>query len=156
LLACDESRKGYLRDVVLIAIETGMRQAELVGLRWELMNLDKATARLPDTKNGEDRTVPLSKAAVALLIERKRGGAGVGAVWPGITTEAVKQAFQRARDRAGLKDFHFHDLRHEATSRFFEKGLTVMEAASVTGHKDLRMLKRYTHLDASKLALKLG
>jgi integrase len=155
LLACDDSRKGYLRDVVQLAIETGMRQAELLGLRWELIDLEKATARLLDTKNGDDRTVPLSKAAVALLSRRKRGGKGIGAVWPGITTEAVKQAFQRARVRAGLRDFHFHDLRHEATSRFFEKGLNVMEAASVTGHKDLRMLKRYTHLDASKLALKL-
>ncbi|CAN7509919.1 site-specific integrase [Variovorax sp. LjRoot290] len=156
LLACDDSRRGYLRDVVTLAIETGMRQAELLGLRWELIDLEKATARLVDTKNGEDRTVPLSKAAVALLTKRKPEGEGNGTVWPGITTEAVKQAFQRARDRAGLEDFHFHDLRHEATSRFFEKGLNMMEAASVTGHKDLRMLKRYTHLDASKLALKLG
>jgi integrase len=156
LAACDGSRKGYLRDVVQLAIETGMRQAELLGLRWELIDLEKATARLIDTKNGEDRTVPLSKAAVALLAARKPEGGGVGAVWPGITTEAVKQAFQRARDRAGLNNFHFHDLRHEATSRFFEKGLNMMEAASVTGHKDFRMLKRYTHLDAAKLALKLG
>ncbi|MGR4871896.1 integrase [Variovorax sp. LARHSF232] len=156
LLACDDSRRGYLRDVVTLAIETGMRQAELLGLRWELIDLEKATARLLDTKNGEDRTVPLSKAAVALLTKRKPEGEGNGTVWPGITTEAVKQAFQRARDRAGLEDFHFHDLRHEATSRFFEKGLNMMEAASVTGHRDFRMLKRYTHLDASKLALKLG
>lgn len=156
LAACDDSRKGYLRDVVLLAIETGMRQAELLGLQWDLVDLEKATARLLDTKNGEDRTVPLSKAAVALLSRRKLEGEGIGSVWPGITTEAVKQAFQRARDRAGLEDFHFHDLRHEATSRFFEKGLNMMEAASVTGHKDFRMLKRYTHLDASKLALKLG
>ena len=50
----------------------------------------------------------------------------------------------------------FHDLRHEATSRFFERGLNVMEVASITGHKDLKMLKRYTHLKAEDLALKLG
>ena len=160
LLACDDSRGGYLRDVVLLAIETGMRQSELLCLRWELIDLEKATARLLDTKNGEARTVPLSRAAVALLKGRRPAGQGMGEVlgevWQGTTTEAIKQSFQRARDRAGLQDFHFHDLRHEATSRFFEKGLNVMEAASVTGHKDLRMLKRYTHLDAAKLALKLG
>ena len=51
---------------------------------------------------------------------------------------------------------HFHDLRHEATSKFFEKGLNVMEVATITGHKDLRMLQRYTHLRAEDLAKKLG
>ena len=58
--------------------------------------------------------------------------------------------------RAGIKDLHFHDLRHEATSRFFEKGLNVMEVGAITGHKDLRMLQRYTHLRAEDLAIKLG
>ena len=57
--------------------------------------------------------------------------------------------------RAGIIDLRFHDLRHEATSRFFEKGLNVMEVAAITGHKDLRMLQRYTHLRAEDLARKL-
>ena len=70
-------------------------------------------------------------------------------------TEAIKRAFMRACDRAGLVDFHFHDLRHEATSRLFEKGLNPMEVASITGHKTLQMLKRYTHLNAGDLASKL-
>jgi site-specific recombinase XerD len=55
-----------------------------------------------------------------------------------------------------LKDLRFHDLRHEATSRLFEKGLGIMEVASMTGHKSLSMLKRYTHIEAEKLARKLG
>ena len=62
----------------------------------------------------------------------------------------------RACKRVGIEDLRFHDLRHEATSRFFEKGLHVMEVAAITGHKDLRMLKRYTHLRAEDLVLKLG
>ena len=62
----------------------------------------------------------------------------------------------RACKRAGIRGLRFHDLRHEATSRFFEKGLNVMEVASITGHKDLRMLLRYTHLRAEDLAEKLG
>lgn len=156
LLACAGSRRGYLRDVVKLAIETGMRQGEILGMRWELIDLDNATARLLDTKNGDARTVPLSKAAVGLLAARRPEGNPVGPVWPGITREAVKQSFERACERAQIAGLRFHDLRHEAASRFFEKGLNVMEAASVTGHKDLRMLKRYTHLDASKLAAKLG
>lgn len=70
--------------------------------------------------------------------------------------EALKLSFQRAVRRAGIGGLRLHDLRHEATSRFFEKGLNVMEVASVTGHKTLQMLKRYTHLSATDLAARLG
>jgi integrase len=156
--ACGGGRAGgaaYLRDVVLLAIETAMRRSELLSLRWEDIDLDRATARLHDSKNGEPRTVPLSQRARALL-RGMHPAAGVGLVWPEATGNSVRLAFTRATARAALPNLRFHDLRHEAASRFFEKGLNVMEAASVTGHKDLRMLKRYTHLDASKLALKLG
>ncbi|MGB5614379.1 MAG: tyrosine-type recombinase/integrase [Sedimenticolaceae bacterium] len=62
----------------------------------------------------------------------------------------------RAICRAGIEDLRFHDLRHEATTRLFEKGLNIMEVASITGHKDLHMLRRYTHLKAEDLARKLG
>lgn len=155
--ACKASRAGYLRDVVALAIETAMRQAELVGLRWEQIDLDRGVARLLETKNGEGRAVPLTVAARSILRRlRPVDGGALGLVWPGVTCEGVKQAYQRACERAGIEDLRFHDLRHEAASRFFEKGLNVMEAASVTGHKDLRMLKRYTHLDPAKLAAKLG
>jgi len=78
-----------------------------------------------------------------------------GPVFPGVTGGAVKQAFQNARKRAGIEDLRFHDLRHEAVTRLFEKGLHPIEVASISGHKDMRMLQRYTHLEASKLAEKL-
>ena len=68
----------------------------------------------------------------------------------------VRTEFSTACKRAGITNLHFHDLRHEATSRFFEKGLNVMEVGAITGHKDLRMLQRYTHLRAENLAMKLG
>ena len=68
----------------------------------------------------------------------------------------IRCLWNRACKRAGITDLHFHDLRHEATSRFFEKGLNVMEVATITGHKDLRMLQRYTHLRVEDLAKKLG
>ena len=69
---------------------------------------------------------------------------------------AARGLWARACKRAGIEDLRFHDLRHEATSRIFEKGLNVMEVAAITGHKDLRMLQRYTHLRAEDLAVKLG
>lgn len=72
-----------------------------------------------------------------------------------IHPDAFKTAWNRACKRAGIEDVRFHDLRHEATSMFFEKGLNVIEVAAITGHKDLRILKRYTHLRAEDLAKKL-
>ena len=131
-----------------------MRQGELIGLRWEHVDLARRIAHLPDTKNGEARTVPLSSTAVDVLRALPRSIHAE--VFPGLTTEAVKRAFARARRRAGLEDLHFHDLRHEATTRLFERGLNIMEVATITGHKDLRMLRRYTHLKAEELARKLG
>lgn len=156
--ACADTRGGYLRAIVELALETGMRQSELVGLEWDRVSLPRRTIRLMEgtTKNGHGRGIPLSRRAVEVLEGIASEDERHGRVFPDLTAEAVKRAFIRTCERAGLKDFHFHDLRHEATSRLFEKGLNVVEAASVTGHKDTRMLMRYTHLDASKLADKLG
>lgn len=148
-----------------------MRQEELVKLQWKHVDLARATARVIDPKNGEDRTVPLSSVARKILdgLTRSIGGR----VFP-TTTSAIKQSWIRAKERAkrlyladceksGMKpdkdfldDLRFHDLRHEATSRLVEKGLEILEVATITGHKDLRMLKRYTHLKAENLARKLG
>jgi integrase len=116
-------------------------------------HLDARTAFLPETKNGESRAVPLSSRAAAVLESLPRTDD------PRVfktTTQAVKLAWKRACKRAGIKDLHFHDLRHEAASRLAEKLPNLIELAAVTGHKDLRMLKRYFHPRASDLAKKLG
>ena len=152
--ACRQARNPWLLPLVQLAIETAMRRGELLRLRWEHIDLNRRTAHLPDTKNGEARTVPLSMTAVAVI--RALPHALHGDVFPGVTTEALKRSYVRATRRAGIDDLRFHDLRHEATTRLFEKGLNIMEVASITGHKDLRMLRRYTHLKAEDLAQKLG
>jgi integrase len=138
----------------MLAIETAMRQSELVGMHWEHVDLTRRTVFLPDTKNGDSRSVPLSTVAVGVLIDLPRGIRGD--LFPGLTTEAIKQAFVRATGRAGIVDLRFHDLRHEATTRLFERGLNIMEVSAITGHKDLSMLRRYTHLKAEDLAKKLA
>ena len=152
--ACQAARNPRLLPIVQLALETAMRQGELIRLRWEHIDLNRRTAHLPDTKNGESRTVPLSTTAVEVLRVLPRSL--LGQVFPGVTTEAIKRAYIRAVRRAGIEYLRFHDLRHEATTRLFEKGLNIMEVASITGHKDLRMLRRYTHLKAEDLARKLG
>jgi len=152
LMACQESKSLYLEAIVRLALETGMRRGEILGLSWGHVNMSKGTVHLPDTKNGDSRTVPLSPAAQDVLRGLTRSIDG--RVFP-VGDSGFVHTFQRATERAGLKDLHFHDLRHEATSRFFEKGLDLMEVASITGHKSLSMLKRYTHLRAEDLAKKL-
>ena len=152
--ACRKARNPWLLPAVQLALETAMRQGELISLRWEHIDLNRCTAHLPDTKNGESRTVPLSTTAIRVLRALPRSLHGQA--FPGVTTEAIKRAYIRAVRRAGIENLRFHDLRHEATTRLFEKGLNIMEVASITGHKDLRMLQRYTHLKAEDLALKLG
>jgi integrase len=152
LAAADAGRVDYLRPLIILAIETGMRRGELLGLEWRHIDLEARVAHLPLTKNGESRDVPLSTRAVGTLRALQTGKDGqVFAAAP----NAVRLAWERLVRRAGLSDLHFHDLRHEAVSRLFERGLNVVEVSSISGHKELRMLGRYTHLRAVDLAHRL-
>ncbi|UYW27503.1 site-specific integrase [Methylorubrum extorquens] len=153
LAAADAGRVRYLRPLIELAVETGMRRGELLSLRWEHINLDRRVAHLPLTKNGTSRDVPLSTRAVETLRSLRTGeSTTVFTAAP----NAVRLAWERLRRRVGLEDLHLHDLRHEAVSRLFEKGFNVVEVASISGHRELRMLQRYTHLRAADLATRLG
>lgn len=176
------ARNPWLLPLVQLAIETAMRRGELLALEWENVDLKRQTAHLPDTKNGDARTVPLSTKAVAILaalpyadadedeeVEERRTGKVFAT-----TALALRKGFTRAIERAQeqykagckaakrkplagfLADVHFHDTRHEAASRLAEKLSNVLELSAVTGHRDLRMLKRYYHPRAEDLAKKLG
>ena len=171
LKACGESGNLWLLPAVRLAMETAMRIGEIVesfgkkdpvtgirpqlttGMLWKHVDLGKRTAFLPETKNDEVRTVPLSSTAVEVLkgLPRSLDGKVFGTTYDGI-----RQAYERACKRAGIENLRFHDLRHEAASRLFEKGLNPMQVAAITGHKTLQMLKRYTHLRAEDLAKLLG
>lgn len=153
LAACKRSRSPWLEPIVRFAIETAMRQSEILGLRWEDVDLSRPVATLYDTKNGDTRIVPLSSQAVAVLREIPRSFDG--RMFP-VAQSSLEHSFHNACVRAEITGLRFHDLRHEATSRLFEKNLTIMEAALVTGHRTLQMLKRYTHLRADDVAKKLG
>lgn len=151
LQACRDSRAKCLDSTVELALETAMRLGELLSLDWSHIDRERRTAHLPTTKNGEARTVPLSSQAIAVL-ERlgPRTSGRVFQAWK--DTLSFEHGWRRAVVRAGLKDLRFHDLRHEATTRLFERGLNPMQVAAITGHKTLQMLKRYTHLRAEDLA----
>lgn len=149
-------RNEYVRPLVMLAIETAMRRGELLSLQWQDVHLADRFVRLHDTKNGEARDVPLSTRAVSTLAELSTRPRHIsGRVFP-ISPEALKKAFVRACERAGIEDLHFHDLRHEATTRIAEKLDNILELSAVTGHKTVQMLKRYFHPRASDLARRLG
>lgn len=146
-------RSIWMLPLVRLALETAMRRGELLGLRWEHVDLGRHTIFLQLTKNGASRTVPLSTHAVQILSQMPRNLDGK--VFP-ITHEVVSQAFNRARKRAGIKDIRFHDLRHIAITKLAQKLPNLIELSAVSGHKSLAMLKRYYHPDPRMLAEKLG
>lgn len=153
LLAACQSVNPELHTIARFAIETAMRQGEIIGMTWAMIDLKRRVVHLPDTKNGLARDVPLSSSAEQVLAALPRRLDGK--VWT-YTQEGMRASWRRALDHAAIDGLTFHDLRHEATSRLFEKGLNPMQVAAITGHKTLQMLKRYTHLRAEDLAKMLG
>ena len=149
---CAATESAELAAYVRLAVETAMRRGELCKLRWEHVDLAAGEAYLPRpvTKNRHARAVPLTPTTVALLqsLPRRSDGRVMG-----LRPDSVTQAFERARDRVGLTDLTFHDLRHEATSRLAEK-LEAHELAAWTGHREMKMVLRYYHPRAADLARK--
>ena len=134
-----------LRYIIELAVETAMRRGEILNIKPE--HIKGQTLLIPVTKNGHPRTIPLTKRALYILENTKPP-------FP-YTANALRLAWDRLKKKGNIKDLHFHDLRHEAISRFFEKGLSVPEVALISGHKDVRMLFRYTHLKAEDILRKL-
>jgi integrase len=136
-----------------------MRKGEIFNIEWQNVTLTKPTPRiyLPDSKSGEPRTIPLSTRAVNALksIQPKAKNDRSGKVFKS-GPDALRYQWRLARKKIGSPDLRIHDLRHEGTSRLFERGLNVLEVASITGHKQIQMLKRYTHLQTINLVKKLG
>jgi len=150
--AVNRARASWVKPFLILAIETGMRRGELLSIRWPDIDVSACTIRVSLTKNGYERVIPLTPLATQTLLSLPRSNDRVFPQAPG----AVRQAWDRLIKRAGIKDLRLHDLRHEAVSRFFEYGLTVPEVALISGHRDPRMLSRYTHLRPEKVAEKLA
>jgi integrase len=151
LAGCDAAGQRLMRPIVIWALETAMRQGEILAL--EARSIRGNVAYLHDTKTTRARSVPLSTRALRVL-----DGLAVplrGPLFP-ITQDSLEYFWRKALRIAGIAGLRFHDLRHEATSRLFERGLDSMEVMSITGHSTTDMLKRYTHFRAADLVAKLG
>lgn len=167
---CSACASTQMQWLIRLALATAMRRGELCALRWEHVDCQARSAHLPQTKNGHARTVPLSSKAVDALQQLSPKTKGpVFALRPDSVTQAFERAVARAHgsylaecEKAGqepsmshLCNIRFHDLRHEATTRLADL-LQIHELGAVTGHRDLRMIQRYYHPQASDLAKKLG
>ena len=149
--AVNDERTPLLKPLLKLALATGMRRGEMLSMEWRHVDLERCTVFLPQTKNGRARTVPLSPAAVRVLSELPHDDIRCIP----LTGNAVRLAFERLRRRAGIEDLTFHDIRHEAISRFVESGLSLAQVQMISGHRDLRMLLRYTHLAVEDIVAKL-
>ena len=147
LTAASSQRNIFITPIIEFAIETGMRRSEMLRLRWCDVDLENGFASLYGTKNGQDRRVPLTRRCVEVL---RTVPQDQEKVFP-ISANCLRLAWVRARNKAGITDLRFHDLRHEAVSRFFEMGMSVPEVALISGHKDVRQLFRYTHLNPTNV-----
>jgi integrase len=135
------TRNPWIEPIMRLALATAMRRGEILAIESNHVSLDKRCLLIPVTKNGHARTIPLTADAIRVLEELPRVQ---GRLFP-VAGNAFRLAWIRLRNRAGLNDLRFHDLRHEAISRFFELGLNASEVALISGHNDMRMLFRYTH-----------
>ena len=165
LKACEEHSNPFLGWIVRLALYTAMRKSEITSLTRERINLEKRTIFLPDTKNNTVRTVPLTNKAYRAIKEALAHPIrpiDTKLIFPGEPGRdgkrkpyVINRVWAQALKRAGIQELRFHDLRHEATSRFVEAGLSDQEVASITGHKSMQMLRRYTHLRNEDLVSKI-
>ncbi|MBA4143312.1 MAG: site-specific integrase [Nitrosospira sp.] len=157
LKTCRESSNAYLYPVVVLALSTGMRQGEIMGLTWDVIDLQKGRAILHETKNGERRPVAITGHALELLKElNKVRRIDSKLLFPSKEKAQkpidLRSPWETAVKKAELEDFHFHDLRHTAASYFAMNGASLAEIAEILGHKTLQMVKRYSHLSEGHTA----
>ena len=141
-----------LPNIVTVALETAMRRSEILSLTWRDIDFDRLVVYVPHTKNGEARYIPLTDKALSVIQKSPKESTNV---FP-ISANAVRLAWERFKKSAGIDHVRFHDLRHEAISNMFEKGLTFPEVASISGHKTPSMLFRYAHANPKTCQKKLN
>ena len=160
LLAGEKTQNRLVVPIIRVALETGMRRGEILALRPRDIDLERASVTVRESKNGYARTIPLSPTALTVLAasidgmsddDRKRNAR----MFP-MAPNALLLSWNRLVRRAKIDDLHFHDLRHEAISRLFELGLTVPEVASVSGHRTLAQLMRYSHANHASIRAKIS
>lgn len=151
LAACGQCQSPWIKPVVIFALETATRRGEILSLTWNNVSLETSTAFVSG-KTGA-RKVPLSPACMEAIRALPRSLDG--RVFP-VTIETLKQAYERAVVRAGIDDFTFHDLRHDALTRLAGMGFNILELRAISGHTTANMLQRYVSINAGDLAKRMA
>lgn len=147
-------RAPYLADLIRVAVNTGCRRGELLGLRWSQVDLEGGVIRLEgsDTKNGKPRRVPLNQQAQKAVLSREKYRAAncPESLWvfcrkSGERNISIQSSWEAVVQEAGLEDFHFHDLRHTCGSWLVQSGVPLADVKEVLGHSTIRMTERYAH-----------
>lgn len=156
LEATKKARNKLVAPIILFALETAMRRGEMLSIQFRHIDFERSTLTIPTTKNGYVRVIPLTERAVAILKAlRPENAKPTDRPFP-MTPIALRLQWDRLVMRAGIDDLNFHDLRHESISRFFEMGLSVPEVASISGHRTLTQLMRYSHASHEAVRAKLS
>ncbi len=148
----------WLRPIIALAVCTGMRRGEIVGMRWLDLDIDHNRILLPQTKNGDGRIVYLNQNAMTVLlsIEKPAGYRQIDRVFCDVTPDQVTMQFKRTRERVGIENFRFHDLRHTAASWLRMSGADTHTVGQILGQRDPKMAQRYQHLSPDFLADAVG
>ena len=159
LCAIRHEKPTQIIEVILFAIEAPMRRTEIARMRRDRVDWERSVYYIDrakmDYKTGQrGRVVALSPLALDILMSLPVRSDG--RLWAFKTGGSITQAFRRTRKAAGLTNLKFHDLRHEGTSRYGDKGYNVFKLMAITGHKDVRSVQRYTHLDPERIAAEMA
>jgi len=142
---------AWLVDIIVFALNTGMREEEILSLRWKQVDLFRSVVLVVKSKNGEKRTIPLNKTALNLLKSKSKVRYVLGGyVFPSsvgtkINQGNLRRAFGIARRKANIEDFRFHDLRHTFATRLVQAGVDLYKVQKLMGHKTPIMTQRYAH-----------
>ncbi|MBU1207680.1 MAG: site-specific integrase [Proteobacteria bacterium] len=133
----------------MVALTTGMRRGEILGLKWDYIRLESRFSILPITKNNTSRVVPINDTLYRILAEMPQKSGYVFGNGKPITD--IKHSFTSACRKAGITDFRFHDLRHTYASHLAIRGVHIRALQELLGHKTLAMTQRYSHLAPEQL-----
>jgi integrase len=138
------------REIITFSLNTGMRQGEILALQWQDVDFYRGILVVMKSKNHERRTIPLNNVVFSLLSEKRAAGRLDGPVFVTgrgnpLKVRYLARTFTKARNRAGLSDFRFHDLRHTFASRLVQRGIDLYKVQRLLGHKTGLMTQRYAH-----------
>jgi len=146
-----ENSPRWLRDIIVFDLHTGLRQDELLSLTWDRVDLFHKVIIIQESKNGKPRTIPLNQIALDILMEKTKVRSLKGDfVFPSsamtkMNRRNLVRAFDIAKEKAIIQNFHFHDVRHCFATRLAQRGVDIYRISKLLGHLNITMTQRYAH-----------